>query len=184
MARPGLGWELIERAEGEPEAKRRARWCIATLDGSVSVEDARRELDLSKQAFHDLRERVIAGAITGGTPRPPGRPPAQHATPATPATPAVGSAAAESDPEVIRLRHELARSQAATAQQQHLARVMLEGLRVREELHAVLGGRLKPVDPLKLARRFGVDADAAAQAAKKGLAASATPTTAADSTPP
>jgi hypothetical protein len=183
MARPGLGWELIERAEGEPEAKRRARWCIATLDGSVSVEDARRELDLSKQAFHDLRQRVIAGAITGGTPRPPGRPPTQPVGPATLASPAVGSDAAESDPEVIRLRQELARTQAATAQQQHLARVMLEGLRVREELHAVLGGRLKPPDPVKLARRFGCDADAAEQAAKKGLAAPATPTTA-DSTPP
>jgi hypothetical protein len=179
MARPGLGWELIERAEGEPEAKRRARWCIATLDGSVSVEDARRELDLSKQAFHDLRERVVAGAITGGTPRPPGRPPAP---PTAPAAPACGSAAAESDPEVIRLRQELARTQAQTARQQHLARVMLEGLRVREELHAVLGGRLKPPDPATLARRFGLDADAAQQAAKKGLPA--TPITTADSIPP
>lgn len=153
MARPGLGFDLIDRQDGDPAIKRRVRLCLATIAGDVSVDDARRQLGLSKQGFHELRERIIQGAIAGGTPRPGGRPPAVRDDSAMQAA-------------------SLTAAQEESQRQARMARVLMEGLRVREELHAVLGGRLKPINPERLAERFGL-MPAAAEAAKKGRPTSA-----------
>jgi hypothetical protein len=145
MARPGLGFELIDRQDGDPEIKRRVRVCLATITGEMSVDRARRQVGLSKQGFHELRERIIQGAIAGGTPRPGGRPPvARDDSPAPSAA--------------------LTAAQEESQRQARMARVLMEGLRVREELHAVLGGRLKPIHPERLAERFGVAPTAVATA--------------------
>jgi hypothetical protein len=148
MARPGLGFDLIDRQDGDPEIKRRVRLCLATITGDLSVDDARRQLGLSKQGFHELRERIIQGAIAGGTPRPGGRPPTMPEIPDDGSAPSAALAAAQEEAQ----------------RQARMARVLMEGLRVREELHAVLGGRLKPIRPERLAARFGVAPSAVANA--------------------
>ena len=146
MSRPGLGIELITRQPGDDEVKRRVRICFATVYGTTSVEQAMRELDLSKQRFHELRDEIIAGAIAGGTPKPGGRP-------AKPQPPPV--------PDDVRVQ---------LARQAKDLEILQEGLRVREELEAVLGRRLKTSRTLEqmLANANVQPADETGKAGKKG----------------
>jgi hypothetical protein len=145
MARPGMGTQLIERLDGDPEAKRRVSICIQTISGAVSVEDARQTLGLCKQAFHELRERILRGAITGATPKPGGRPAHPGPTPE----------------EVADLKRQLERQ--AKDQQ-----ILAEGLLIREELSLTLGNRTGDGRLRKLCASLHDDANHPDQDGKKG----------------
>lgn len=118
MSRPSLGTGFIDRLEGDPEAKRRVRICMATIYNQMSVEEAMKEVGLCKQAFYEARNRILCGAIEGATPKPSGRHPKSL----------------DAD--------ELKRKEEALAKLDKDLRIRMEGLQIREEIGLVLGSRL------------------------------------------
>ena len=74
MARPVLGTELVNRLSGSEEAKVRLKVILETVGGSRTIEDACRELDISRSRFFELRERVLQAAVADLELKPRGRP--------------------------------------------------------------------------------------------------------------
>lgn len=74
MARPTTGPSLIDGLEGTSNAKLRARLVVETLAGTVSVEEAARQLQISPQRFHVLRQELLSRMVAEAEGKPPGRP--------------------------------------------------------------------------------------------------------------
>jgi transposase-like protein len=66
---------LVERLDGSELAKRKLRVVLETISGGKTVEEACQELAIGTTAFHELRAKVLEGAIELLEPKPPGRPP-------------------------------------------------------------------------------------------------------------
>jgi hypothetical protein len=75
MARPTTGPSLIDGLEGSANAKRRARLVLETLAGLVSVDEAARQLEITPQRFHVLRDELLSRMVAEAEPKPAGRPP-------------------------------------------------------------------------------------------------------------
>ncbi|MCC6738525.1 MAG: hypothetical protein IT452_05735 [Planctomycetia bacterium] len=58
-----------------PDLTERARIFLAVSVGELSVSDACRKLDISRQRFYELEDRAIAGYLRELAPKPAGRPP-------------------------------------------------------------------------------------------------------------
>lgn len=106
--RPPLKGNLVDRLDGSPLAKARAKAILATLAGECSAIDAARSLDCNEANFHAFRNRTLQEMVRGLEPRQPGRK-AKQVDPR--------------DEEIARLRAELER-----------ARHMLRTMDVRMEL--------------------------------------------------
>jgi hypothetical protein len=122
MARPSLGLALFDRLPGDEDAKRRVIVCLESVFAGKAVIDGMKELALSKQRFHDVRDEILIAAIAGAMPRPGGRPP---------------------KPALAATAEELAAKEAALTKRENDLRIIAEGLCVRAELEAVLGRRLR-----------------------------------------
>jgi len=72
--RPPKGPRLIEGHEGSEEAKRRLQVILETIAGEHSVKEACAILGIGETAFHELRARAIAGALSTLEPGARGRP--------------------------------------------------------------------------------------------------------------
>jgi hypothetical protein len=72
--RPIIGVDLIERLDSPRAMRRRVRVVLATIAGSLTLAQACAELGVGRTQFHNLRWRVLDGALEGLRPRPRGRP--------------------------------------------------------------------------------------------------------------
>jgi transposase-like protein len=75
--RPAVGPNLVEGLEGTEGAKKRLRVVLETMAGEKSVEEACRELGIGKSAFHQIRARIMQGALEDLEPKAPGRKPSE-----------------------------------------------------------------------------------------------------------
>jgi len=75
MARPPSGPELVDGAEGSPDAKARLKVILETIAGTKTIAEACEALGIGEAAFHKLRTRVLEEAVEGLEPRKPGRKP-------------------------------------------------------------------------------------------------------------
>jgi len=66
---------LVERLEGSDPAKRKLQIVLETIAGRRSIESACQELGIGPAAFHEIRAKLLKGALELLEPRPPGRPP-------------------------------------------------------------------------------------------------------------
>lgn len=98
--RPNGGVAHVERLDGDPMAKQRAKALLQTIRDDVTVKDACAELAISRTRFQQLREEGLEGLLAAMHFGQPGRPP-KSASPAT----AAELAALRAENE--RLRHEL-----------------------------------------------------------------------------
>lgn len=78
MARPPSGPELVEGADGSPDAKARLKVILETIAGTKSIAEACTALGMGEAAFHKLRTRVLQEAVEGLEPRKPGRKPQEQ----------------------------------------------------------------------------------------------------------
>ena len=72
--RPASGPQLVETMEGTETAKTRLRVILETVSGQRTIAEACAELGIGKTAFHELRTRVLRGALADLEPKLPGRP--------------------------------------------------------------------------------------------------------------
>lgn len=72
--RPPKGSALVDRIDGSPEARRRAKAILETLREERTVGEACEQLGVSEARFYQLRDRFLLEGITGLEPRPGGRP--------------------------------------------------------------------------------------------------------------
>jgi hypothetical protein len=77
MARPPSGPDLVDGAEGSPEAKARLKVILQTIAGTKTISEACAELSMCEAAFHKLRTRHLKEAVQGLEPRRPGRKPSE-----------------------------------------------------------------------------------------------------------
>lgn len=117
--RPVKGPSLVESLEGTEGAKKRLRVVLETIAGEKSVEEACQELGIGKSAFHQIRARVMQGALRDLEPKPAGRP---------------AVVASESEEKIARLEKELDE-----------ARLQLQVAHVREELLLGMPEVMKPL---------------------------------------
>jgi len=68
------GPDLVEGAEGSPEAKRRAKAILEVITGRKNIGRASAEVGMGEAMFHRLKTRVIQSAVDSLEPRPMGRP--------------------------------------------------------------------------------------------------------------
>lgn len=94
--RPPLKGSLVDRLDGSPLAKARAKAILATLAGECTAIDAARSLACNEANFHAFRNRTLQDMVRGLEPRKPGRK-AKQIDPR--------------DEEIARLRSELERAQ-------------------------------------------------------------------------
>jgi transposase-like protein len=113
--RPVPGPEFVQRLQGDAAAKRRMEVVLQTITGALRITGAAKELGISTQRFHTLREEALQAGVDKLTHRPGGRPSKQ----ATPEQQRI----AELEQEIAHLRQEL------------------EVGRLREEIAAILPGR-------------------------------------------
>lgn len=97
--RRAKGPGLVEHLDGSDLARSKLRIVLETISGKKSIEAACQELGIGNTAFHELRAKILKGAIELLEPRPPGRPP----QPSSPSSDRV----AELEAEVRRLKTEL-----------------------------------------------------------------------------
>jgi hypothetical protein len=109
------GAEIVDRLQGSPQAKRRARVILRTLRGELSQVEAARTLGMTPQWFDVQRRRFLQFGLAGLEEKPMGRPRQQVS--------AEQQRLADLEADVLRLRQEL--------------RVG----KLREEVAALLGGR-------------------------------------------
>jgi hypothetical protein len=74
MARPPDGLKHVDRLPGPESRKRRLRVILATLAGELPIAEACMRLGIGEARFHQLRRRVLAGAMAALGERPAGRP--------------------------------------------------------------------------------------------------------------
>ena len=72
--RPSKGSEHVEKLTGSEEAKDRLKAIVATFTGEMTVAEACAHLGMSEARFHQLRDEVLANALSGLEPKPCGRP--------------------------------------------------------------------------------------------------------------
>jgi transposase-like protein len=73
--RPVKGSALVEGLEASAEARLRLRLVLETISGSLTVEEACRQLGIGESRFHAMRQEALAAAAAGLEPAPAGRPP-------------------------------------------------------------------------------------------------------------
>jgi hypothetical protein len=74
MARHADLHAIVERQDGSEAARARVAAFLRMAAGEATVEETATALGISPQRLHELRERMIAGAVTAAEPLPPGRP--------------------------------------------------------------------------------------------------------------
>lgn len=75
MARPPKGVDHVDKLDGSEEAKRRVKAILETISGEKTIAQACEALGIGEARFHELRARVLAGAVVMAEPGRPGRPP-------------------------------------------------------------------------------------------------------------
>jgi hypothetical protein len=70
------GPALVRRLDGSDQAKQRLEIILATIAGTLPIEEACRELGIEHSMLFRLREEVLEAALARLEPRPKGRPPA------------------------------------------------------------------------------------------------------------
>ena len=114
--RPTFGTQHVDKLNGSPTARERLRVVLETIAGTLSIDEACRQLGIGPSRFHDLRQELLQAAMD----RADGRPGAQAA-----------EAAAE---HAVQVRGEVAALRAANDD----LRIELEAARIREEIAVVL----------------------------------------------
>jgi hypothetical protein len=69
------GPALVHRLEGSDQAKQRLEIILATIAGTLPIEEACRELGIEHSMLFRLRTEVLEAALARLEPRPRGRPP-------------------------------------------------------------------------------------------------------------
>jgi len=72
--RPSKGSEHVEKLTGSDEAKDRLKAVVATFTGEMTVAEACAHLGVSDARFHQIRDEVLANALSNLEPKPCGRP--------------------------------------------------------------------------------------------------------------
>lgn len=70
---------IVARQDGSDAARARVAALLRLAAGDATVAETATALGISPQRLHELRERMIAGAVAAAEPRPPGRPRAEAA---------------------------------------------------------------------------------------------------------
>jgi transposase-like protein len=68
-----LGLEVLDRAEGSAEAKKRARLIAGTISGAYRMHEVCAELGISQQRFQQLRHKMARIMVGSQERRAPGR---------------------------------------------------------------------------------------------------------------
>ena len=74
VGRPPLGPALVDGLDGGEVERERLKAMLATLAGSMTIEEACRSVGLGRSRFLELRERALGGALLALEPGVPGRP--------------------------------------------------------------------------------------------------------------
>ena len=74
MARRADHHAIVARQDGSEIARERVDALLRVIAGTATADESAAALGISTQRLHELRERVIAGAVTAAEPLPPGRP--------------------------------------------------------------------------------------------------------------
>lgn len=74
------GPALVRRLEGSDQAKQRLEVILATIAGTLPIEEACQELGIEHSMLFRLRNEVLEAALARLEPRPRGRPPATCST--------------------------------------------------------------------------------------------------------
>jgi hypothetical protein len=101
MARHADLAAIVERQDGSEAARARVAAFLRMASGEATVEETATALGISTQRLHELRERMVAGAVAAAEPQAPGRPRADAG--ADPRDARI----AELEQQVTRLRFEL-----------------------------------------------------------------------------
>lgn len=101
MARHADLQSIVERQDGSAAARARVAAFLRLASGEATVEETATALGISTQRLHELRERMVAGAVAAAEPQAPGRPRADAG--ADPRDARI----AELEQQVTRLRFEL-----------------------------------------------------------------------------
>ena len=117
-----VGPELAEQLDGSAQACRRMRVILATIAGTLRVQQACEDLGICEQRFETLRTTAIQAAIAALEARPMGRPP---------------KVLSEAQAEVVRLQERIAELEA-----------QLQVAQVQAELAGVPRGRVESGKPL------------------------------------
>jgi hypothetical protein len=118
MARHADLQAIVDRQDGSDAARARTAAFLRMAAGEATVEETALALGISTQRLHELRERMIAGAVAAAEPQAPGRP----------------RSGAESDPRDARI--------AELEAQNAKLRFDLECAFLRTELKLVFGDRI------------------------------------------
>jgi hypothetical protein len=108
----------VDKLEGSDLAKRRVKVVLETISGEKTVAEACKALGIGEARFHELRARVLAGALAASEPGRPGRP---------------VKAAQPAPDEVAELKAELLET-----------RIELQAARIREEIAIAMPHLLEP----------------------------------------
>jgi len=74
MARRADLQAIVARQDGSDVARERVAAFMRMAEGTATVEETATALGISTQRLHELRERMIAGAVTAAEPQAPGHP--------------------------------------------------------------------------------------------------------------
>jgi hypothetical protein len=74
MARHADLAAIVDRQDGSEAARARVAAFLRMAAGEATVEETATALGISTQRLHELRERMIAGAVSAAEPQAPGRP--------------------------------------------------------------------------------------------------------------
>lgn len=74
QGRPSKGSEHVEKLTGSDEAKDRLKAIVATFTGEMTIAEACAHLRVSEARFHQLRDEVLANALSNLEPKLSGRP--------------------------------------------------------------------------------------------------------------
>jgi len=75
--RKPMGTTIVANREGSEAARRRVQVVLQTIAGTLTVDEACRELGIGAAAFHKVRGQTLDGAIAACEPGPAGRPAAR-----------------------------------------------------------------------------------------------------------
>jgi len=104
------GPTLVRRLEGSDQAKQRLEVLLATIAGTLSIDQACQELGIEHSMLFRLRTEVLEAALARLEPRPLGRPPS-YASPAEERCVALEQRVEEleADLKIAAVREEVAR---------------------------------------------------------------------------
>lgn len=101
MARHADLAAIVERQDGSEAARARVAAFLRMAAGEATVAETALALGISTQRMHELRERMLAGAVAAAEPQSPGRPRSDTGTDPRDAR------IAELEQQIERLRFEL-----------------------------------------------------------------------------